>query len=38
MLSWWKLPTDTNYKAKAARVKGKRLTKAKLLEFFESMK
>ena len=36
MLSWWRLPTDTESKTK--RQKGRPLSKAKKLEFFKSMR
>lgn len=38
MLNWWKLPTDKNFKARAKRTKGKRLTKVQLQDFFNRMR
>lgn len=38
MLIWWKLPTDIDFKAKDKKPKGRRVSKAKLLDFFERMK
>lgn len=38
MLTWWRLPTDKNTKAQPKRIKGKRLTKAEKINFFNKMR
>lgn len=38
MLTWWKLPTDNGGIKITERVKGKRLTKKQMLDFFNRMR